>query len=71
MKLTIAAFEAIYSACDPGSRVAFFKEVTAARPTGAVLMVEPPAPVDKALQTGIWRSRVKLIAVADGYWSVM
>ncbi len=71
MKLTIAAFEAIYKACEPAERVGFFKEVASARPTGAVLLVEPPAPVDKALETGIWRSKVKLIAVADGYWSVM
>jgi hypothetical protein len=71
VKLTLAAFEAIYRACAPGERRAFFRRLGQANPTGATITLEPPAPVERALQTGIWRSKVKLVAVADGYWSVM
>lgn len=69
MKLTLAAFETIYWACAPGERRGFFRRLAQANPSGATITLEPPAPVEQALESGIWRAKVKLVAVADGYWS--
>jgi hypothetical protein len=71
MKLTNAAFEAIYQACEPEERRKYFREVQMAQPTGAVVFAEPPAPKLERMMTGEWRNRVKLVAVADDYWSVL
>jgi hypothetical protein len=71
MKLTLEAFEAIYDACDPTERRAFFTEVKEAHPSGAVVTVRAPAPTLKMLLTGEKLSHVKLVAVADGAWDVM
>lgn len=71
MKLTSGAFEAIYQACDPVERRDFFTEVRVANPSGAVLIVEPPAPTLEVLMTGQKLARVKLMAIADGAWDVL
>jgi hypothetical protein len=71
MKLTLEAFEAIYQACDPTERRAFFGEVKAAHPSGAVVTVNAPAPTLQMLLTGEKLSQVRLMAVADGAWDAM
>jgi hypothetical protein len=71
MKLTLEAFEAIYQACDPTERRAFFTEVKAAHPSGAVVTVNAPAHTLKMLLTGEKLSQVKLMAIKDGAWDVM
>jgi CelD/BcsL family acetyltransferase involved in cellulose biosynthesis len=71
MKLTPNAFEAIYQACEPVERKSFFKRLKAVEQVGAVVFVEPPAPKLEVLLTGQPLSRVKLMAVADGFWDAL
>jgi hypothetical protein len=71
MKLTEGAFEAIYQACDPTERRAFFGEVKAAHPSGAGVTVNAPTHTLKMLLTGEKLSQIRLMAVADGAWDVL
>ena len=70
MKLTPAAFEAIYWSCDPEQRQKVFKTLARQDPAGAVFTVEAPAPVPDRVITGQYFTKIKLVAVADGAWDV-
>lgn len=70
MKLTPAAFEALYWACDPEQRQKVFRDLAKQDPAGAVYVVEMAQPVPERVLTGEYFAKVKLVAVADGAWDV-
>lgn len=70
MKLTPAAFETIYRACDPEQRRKLFGTLAKQDPPGAVYVVEAPQPVPERIVTEQYFAKIKLVAVANGAWDV-
>ncbi|MDD3102436.1 MAG: hypothetical protein PHE59_04820 [Patescibacteria group bacterium] len=70
MKLTPAAFETIFWACDPEQRLKVFKDLARQEPAGAVYVAEMPQPAPDRVLTGEYFAKIKLVAVANGAWDV-
>lgn len=70
MKLTVAAFEAIYQTCDPEQRRRVFRKVTEQQPPKGLVVIAVPVSKVEAMVTGKTCTGVGLMSQADGAWGL-